>query len=60
MNVRAGIYIQLLTACVHVCEHVCARLCFSMRVCVCLQANLSFGHIVVLSLDTRQAAPDDS
>lgn len=34
MNVRAGIYIQLLQ-CVHVCEHVCARLCLSMRVCVC-------------------------
>lgn len=32
MNVRAGIYIQLLTACVHVCEHVCAGLCLSMRV----------------------------
>lgn len=53
MNVRAGIYIQLLTACVHVCEHVCARLCLSMRVCVCACKRIYHLATLLFSLSTH-------
>lgn len=68
MNVRAGIYIQLLHSVytyVNTSVHACACLC----VCVCVPASESiiWPHCCSPSLslsvgrsDTRQAAPDDS
>lgn len=53
MNVRAGIYIQLLTACVHVCEHVCARLCLSTRVCECACKRIYHLATLLFSLSTH-------